>query len=171
MKNKKLAVAVMLLSILVASIAAYAAIKYTATIPNTATIKGYKLALWNTLIDAPVPSIAWGSLDIGTTKDTEIIFTSVRNIRIKDTGDYPVFVAWKLNDTLPSGVTLTCDYWQGDSDGVWRPIPQNEFSLLPQISAGYCTEPLRWTLTISADASPGSLAFDILLLAANTMSG
>lgn len=169
-KKKSIVVAV-LLTALVATMV-FAAIRYTAIIDNTANVKGYKIALWNTLTNQPIDAIPWGDLDLNIPKDTDMVFTTVHQIRVKNVGSYACFVAWKMNDTLPSGVTLSCEYRVGDSEGTWKPYPQNEYSLISQISIGaYSDAAVRWTLLAGSGATMGSFDFKIYLLAADSMGG
>jgi hypothetical protein len=169
--RKKLSL-VVLLTILAASFVAYAAIKYTGTVTNTANIKGYKIALWNTLTNTPIDAIPWGDLDLNIVKTTETIFASIHQIKMKNVGNYQCFAAWKMNDTLPSGVTLLCDYWQGDSEGNWVPLPQNDYSSMGAIIPnGFNLYGLRWSLNAATGAAMGSFNFTIYLLGADSASG
>jgi hypothetical protein len=163
--------ALALLSLLAITFAALGVLKYTATVTNTAMIKGYKIALWNTVTNAEINEIPWGDIDLNIPKDTEMVFTSVHQIKVKNVGNYDCFIAWKMNDTIPSGVSLSCDYWDGDSAGSWKPFSQNDYSTLPQLSVNDYSKPFRWVLTASNDAPMGSLTFKIYLLDANTAAG
>jgi len=171
LSKKKSIVVAMLLTVLAVSLV-FAAIRYTGIIDNTANVKGYKVALWNTLTDTEITSIPWGDLDLNNPKTTDDIFITVHQIRVKNVGSYACFVAWKMNDTLPSGVTLTCEYRVGDSEGTWQPYAQNEYSAIAQISIGaYSNAAVKWTLLAGSGATMGSFDFKIYLLAADTMGG
>lgn len=164
---KKLSL-IVLLTILAASFVAYAVIKFTTTIPNTANIKGYEIILWRRDTNIAVNSIAWGNLETGTSKDTETIFSFSKKLTVKSLSDYVCWAAWKVDPTtpLPNGVTLVAEY---DIGGGWFALPQNDFSLIANISPGEVSDRnLHWILTVPNDAPRGSLAFNIQLLAANT---
>lgn len=152
---------------------AYAVIKYTTTISNTATIKGYEVTLWRTDTNEAVINIAWGDLDQGTSKTTEVVFGFEYCLKVKNTGDYDSYIAWKLDEStpLPEGVTLTAQ-WTNQGDGTWsNEIPQNDFSAFGLVSVGGLSKPIRWTLTIGADVPRQSIDFTILLLSADTSTG
>jgi hypothetical protein len=147
----------------------YAVLKYTATVSNTAMIKGYQITLWRTDTNVAVTSITWGDLETGTSKDTETILGFTQQLKIKNTGDYDCYAGWKLDPTtpLPQGVTLTAE---GYKNGGWQTWTQNDMSMFPLITInGLTAYPVRWTLTVASDASRGSLTFNILLLATNSV--
>jgi len=166
--------AIALLSLLAASLAAYAVLKYTGTVTNTATILGYQLSLWRTDSNVPITAIPWGSLETGTTKDTEQVFSLTQQLKIKNVGDYACWIAWKIDPVtpLPNGITLSAHYYiSGDA---WYALPQNMFSDSnwgQVLVNAYTAFPVRWTLTVPIDAPRGPLAFSIQLLAANTATG
>lgn len=167
---KKLSL-VVLLTILAASLVAYAVIKFTTTIPNTANIKGYEIILWRRDTNVPVTSIGWGDFETGTSKDTETIFSFQKKLTIKSLSDYLCWAAWKVDPLtpLPNGVTLVAQYEDGAG---WITLPQNDFGLLSSMGPGEVnSKSLHWILTVPNDAPRGALAFNIQLLAANTVSG
>ena len=60
-------VSVILALALMASIV-FAALQYTSVIDNTANVRGYKIALWNTLTDTEINAIPRGDLDYNIPK-------------------------------------------------------------------------------------------------------
>ena len=167
---KKLSL-VVLLTILAASFMAYAVIKFTTTIPNTANIKGYEVILWRKDTNVAVTSIGWGDLETGSSIDTETIFSFSKKLTIKSLSDFLCWAAWKIDPStpLPNGITLVAEYEAG---AAWITLPQNEFGLLGSMSPGEVNNKgLHWILTVPNDAPRGALAFNIQLLAANTVSG
>jgi hypothetical protein len=164
--------AIAFLCILAATFGAYAVIKWQEKITNTAMIMGYELALWRTDSNVEVTTIPWGNLETGTNKTTEQAFSFTEKLKIKNVGDYACYIGWKLNSTLPNGITLTAEFFIiGDK---WYNLPQNAFNASnfnTLKNPNDFTYPVQWILTIPNDAPRGAINFDILLLAATTISG
>ena len=163
--------AIAFLCVLAATFGAYAVIKYTEKIGNTAMITGYEVKLWRVDTSALVMNISWGQLETGMNKTSDQVFNFAQKLSMKNTGDFDVYAAWKLNTTLPNGITLTGQY--ALSEGAsWLLWPENDFSLLSYLSPGEVQgRRIQWTLNIPGDAPRGAINFDILLLAATTISG
>jgi len=166
-RKLKLATAVLVCLLMVS--VAYAVLKYSTTVPNTATVTGYEVKLWNAQTSSFVTLIPWGSIETGTSNTTEQIFSITERMYIKNTGDYAAFVAWHLNGTtLPAGITVTMQY----KTSTWLDLAQDDYGKLGSIaSGGLSTAWVRWTLTIASTAPRGPINFDIILLGATTASG
>jgi len=163
-KTAKLS-ALILLSVLAVSFAAYAVLKYSTVVTNTAFIKGFEAALWRIDTGTAVTSIAWGGIDLGTTVDTETLFGITKQLAIKNTGDYQIYAGWNLTGTLPSGVTLVCARWI--SGTTWNNLPQNTFPNEMHVTANGVSTPIRFTLYAPANAPKSTLNFNITLLASD----
>ena len=171
-KNISKYAAIVLLSLLAVTVA-YAVLKYTERVPNTATIVGYEIKLWRTDNSGSiVTSIAWGEIERDANKTTEEVFSFTQKLVMKNTGDRAAYVGWKLNAStpLPSGVSLIAEGYVG---GGWYAFPENSFdqSMSTQLAIGALSPPLRWTLIASNGAARTSFTFDILLLGATTSQG
>ena len=164
--------AVILLSILGASFAAYSLVKYTSQVTNTATVKGYEMVLWRTDgTPQAVTAIAWGDLETGTNKTTEQVLGFTQQLFLKNRGDFILYPAWNLSalTPLPNNITLTCEYF---ASGTWKSLPQNDYNQFAWIPVNGLTAPIRFVLTVPLDAPRGIIPpFIINLLAADTGSG
>jgi hypothetical protein len=171
--------AIAVLTVLLMTTLAYAVIKYTKTVQNTGTIKGYEISLWRLDTNAAVTSIPWGDLETNSSKNTETVFNFTEKLVVKNTGDFAIWVGWKVDPTtpLPSGVTLTAKH--KNINGAWVEWNENtgfvgyvnDGDPNGTIVVGGTSYPVQWILTLSANASRGALTFNIELLAANTTSG
>ena len=173
MQKRLKIVALMLLITLLTTMAAYAVIKYTEIIPTTGIIKGYEIQLWQTDTNTRVTAIPWGDLETGTSKTTDEAFGFEKKLKIKNTGDYPCWIAWQLDPEtpLPEGCTLIAQYYYVGG-AQWRPLPENMFSdSFTWKQWTTYTDSVMWTLTIDADVPRGEITFNILLLAADTELG
>lgn len=174
MRHKmKLALTLMMIAVVIGI--SYAAIKYTVTIPNDVTIRGYKIQLWRLDSGAEVTSISWGDLDLGTSKDSDTVLglpTATHKLAIKNIGDYAAYVGWQIDPLtpLPDGVTMTGQHANMETEGYQQTWNENVFTF--SVPAGQVSPwRIRWTLTISQDAEMGSYNFNILLLAADSSTG
>jgi hypothetical protein len=167
-KFKKLAF-VALLSILVVGIA-FGVLKYTEKITNNVTITGYELQLWRVDTNARVITISWGSLDQGLNKTSDEAFGFTQKLAIKNTGDYALYGAWKLNSTLPNGATLTAQIATSGEGTSYIPWAQNDYygAISP---GGLSAFRIQWTLIIPDGTPRGPMTFDVLLLAGETNNG
>ena len=173
MQRKKLKIASIILIAVMSIMLVYATLKYTETITNQANILGYELKLWRNDTAQIVTSINWDGCEKGTTKTTEEVFAFLGELYIKNTGDYMAHSAWQLDPTteLPAGVTLICE--AHIIDGAWFEWAQNNYQeTWAKIPAGDLIDyPIRFLLTIDANAERGEFSFNILLHAADTTAG
>ena len=171
-KRSSKVIAIALIMALMTTIA-YAVIKYQEKITNTATIMGYEVKLWRTDTNAIVTSITWGSIDQGANKTSDEAFGFTKKLTFKNVGDKKLWVAWKLNSTLPAGVTITAYMALGEgSSWLTSTWDQNVFSFVDPMDANVVgNNRIMWNLTIANGAPRGPITFDILLLAADTASG
>ncbi len=170
LSRKKLGLLV-LLSILICGVA-YGVLKYQEKITNTANIIGYDVKLFRTDTSAIVTAIPYGDIEQGLNKSSDQAFAFTKKLVMKNAGDFDCYLGWKLNTTLPNGVTLTCQYFWENSE--WKPLPQNTFSDTNSwglVAKNTLSQPVMWTLNVPNDAPRGLISFDILLLTATTSSG
>jgi hypothetical protein len=165
---KKLAL-VAFLSILLVGVA-FGILKYTEKITNTVTITGYELQLWRDDTNAQVTTITWGSLDQGLNKTSDEAFGFTKKLAVKNTGDYALYAAWKLNSTLPNGATVTGQIATSGEGSAWENWTQNNYYGAISPSA-LSTFRIQWTLIIPDGTPRGPITFDILLLAGTTNNG
>ncbi len=160
-----------LLSMLATTMAALAVIKYSGTISNTATIKGYEVSLWRIDSNAKVTAITWGDIETGTAKTTEQVFGFTEKLEIKNTGDFPIsFLEWKVNGTLPSGITVTAQY-KNSGWTTWAENTPDDTIARGGMAVGEYSLVIQFDLAVANGASRGPIIFDILLLAPTTISG
>jgi len=173
--NRKLKVALASTLILIMASVTYAAIKYTSTIQNSMTIKGYEIKLWRTDSASEVLTIAWGSMDLSTTKTSDDALglpTSTHKLAISNTGDYLAYVGWQIDPAtpLPAGVAITGQHANMETEPYQQTWGQNTFTF--SVPAGSVSVwRIRWTLNIGSDVARGACNFNILLLAASSSSG
>lgn len=167
-KIKKVSLLV-LLSILVVGIA-FGVLKYTEKITNNVTITGYELQLWRMDSNTRVITITWGTMDQGSNKTTDTALGFTQKLAIKNTGDYALYAAWKLNSTLSNGATLTGQIAISGEGTAYTNWAQNDYygSISPGSVSNYR---IQWTLVIPDGTPRGPLTFDILLLAGETNQG
>ena len=167
--------AIAIVGLLMLAVAGYAILKFTANVTNTANVIGYEVNLIRTDNLATVTSIPWASIEQGFNKTTDQIFNLPRALKIKNVGDFSVFLGWKLNESTPlvDGATLTCEYYDA-SEQLWYPLAQNTFSAAhgwTEVAINGLSLPLRWTLDIPLQCPRGELGFGIVLLTATTTTG
>jgi hypothetical protein len=169
----KVAFAATLIAIMIG--ATYAVIKYTSTITNSMTIKGYEIKLWRTDNAAEVLTISWGEVDTDTSKTSDDALglpTSVHKLAIQNLGDYETYVGWQIDPAtpLPAGVTITGHHANMETEPYQQTWGESTFTfLVPAKSVSLWR--VRWTLTIGSDVDRGDCNFNILLLAANSPTG
>jgi hypothetical protein len=163
--------AILLLSLMTVSLTAYAAIRFTLPISNTANIMGYEIQLWDTQNSTAITSFNWGDLSVGSTVDTDQLLGGyTRPLVIRNLDAYYIFVGWNCTNTLPSGVTLTAQYYNSGY-GEYQSWPQNTYNLIPQLNPTSNSVPIKFILTVSASATNGPFSFTINVLAAETNVG
>lgn len=170
-RNIKIVSVAAILAVLLA-VSAYAAIMYISpNIPMTGNITAYEAQLFRLDTNTQVTAIPWGNLVKGANVNTETLFGFTQQLVIKNTGDYPQWVAWQLNGTLPQGVTLTCQFF----GGIWRDLQQDKYSggngWGVSIAPGGFSAPIQFVLTVASDAPRGTFSFSINILAASTDTG
>lgn len=176
--------AIVLLSILAASFAAYAILKSQTPITNNALITGYGLELWNTHAPATQKvTIEWNTLEQGSSKDTDTLYSITKELRVKNIGDYNCSVCWFIDPLtpLPTGVTLTAEYSKHDAglepylawpaSTTFIGFTTESTYVTGLIPVGGYSEAIRFTLTISDTATRGAITFNIILQAATTLEG
>jgi len=173
--NRKLKI--LLASLLIATIitTVYAAVKFSSTLPNSVTVKGYEIKLWRFDTNVEATSISWGTMDIGSSKDSDIALelpTTAHKLGFKNTGDYLAYIGWKIDPTtpLPTGFSMTGWHTNTESEPYQQTWGQNTFTF--SVAAGsYSNWRVRWVLSIDTTATKGTYSFSILLLAADSSSG
>jgi hypothetical protein len=168
--NKALKIGgILLLSVLLTGIV-YSVLQYTATVINTAYVKGYELTLWRKDMEVAVSSFEWGDLDKGSSKSTEDVLGVAGQLYIKNTGDYDLYFAWELDPStpLPLGITLTAKY---GGSAIWPPNNYNCFESPVIHPGGLDVYPVQFVLSIGSDAVRGPVTFNILLHAGTTSAG
>lgn len=174
MQKKHLIPLLFLLSIVVGT-SIYCAVKYSVTIPNDVSIKGYEIKLWRLDSDTEVTAISWGDMDIGSSKDSDVALglpTATHKLAIKNTGDYVAYVGWQIdpNTPLPTGLTLTGQHANMETEPYQQTWNENTFTF--QVSAGQVSQwRIRWTLNVGAETVAGDFTFNILLLVADSSTG
>ena len=175
--NKKLALGLVLIALLSATIAAYAIIQYVHFVENTAKITGiYGVKLVKNVepYDQIVTMIDWGSLLPASTKSsTEVLGAT---LRLKNEDNMEIWVSWDLNaDTpLPNGVTLTV--WRNYDPGSqnWNEwLPGFDAAKdMPRIPSGqvYSNE-FEFRLTIEPETPSQTFSFTININAHDSASG
>jgi len=168
------------LTILVTSIAGYAAVMWTSpNITNSGNVLGYEIQLYRLDTAAQVTNIPWGNVIQGSTTMTEAIFSFTQKLVMKNTGDYREWLAWHVNGTLPSGITVTAAYMY---NSAWTNLPPDYYTSMnvwnidpvdyaSGIAPGHISPPIEFTLTVDANAPRGAFSFNIVLLGASTASG
>lgn len=170
--RKKLA-SIAVVGILLLAVTSYAILKYQEKITNTGNVIGYEVKLVRRDTNAIITTIPWGDIEQGQTKTSDASLVLTKNLTMKNTGDFDCYMGWKLNSTLPNGITLTCQYWYTDG-AAWKPLAQNQFSDSDGwslVAKNTFSNPVMWTLNVPNDSPRGAINFDILLLTATTLSG
>jgi len=169
----------MIITLIACASLAIGAVMYTRMVSNVATIKAaWGITLWRMSPDYLTPvevinSIAWGELNPGELLSTNYLFGTC--LKLKNDGNVQVYVAWALDGTLPSGVTLTAQYCASGSD--FSPLPQNNFGIISIPPGEFSGSPLanpgrvEWILSTSPETPPGSFSFNIILKGADSSTG
>lgn len=171
-KSIKLASIGVIFAVLLA-VSAYATIVYySANIPMSGNITAYESQLFRLDTNTQVSAIAWGNLAKGASVNTDSLFGFSQKLVIKNTGDYAQWMGWQLNSTLPTGVTLTAQYYTD----AWYDLPQDSYNWNQPyagangIDAGSQTPPLRFVLSVASNAPRGAFTFNIVLVASDTQT-
>jgi hypothetical protein len=174
MNNKlKIALAAALIAIIIGT--TYAVIKYTSTVTNSVTIKGYGIKLWRLDSDTEVLTINWTQLDLGTLKTSDDALglpLSSHKLAIKNPGNYIAYIGWQIDPTtpLPTGVTITGQHTNTETEPYQETWGPNVFTFfVPAESVSSWR--IRWTLNVGPNATRGTYNFTILLLASDNSSG
>lgn len=174
MNSKTKAISAAILIAMIISVT-YAAVKYTSTLPNSVTIKGMEIKLWRFDSNIEVTSIGWGTMDTGSSKDSDLALglpTAAHKLGFKNTGDYLAYIGWKIDPEtpLPQGVTITGWHTNTEAEPYQNTWNANIFTF--SVAAGGNTNwRVKWVLSVGADAPKGDYSFNILLLAADSSSG
>lgn len=167
MQRKLKIAAILLLSGLIVS-AVYATIILTLPVNNIGSIKsapGMQLELEDGTI---ITEINWNELEPSSTITTFDLFG--QDLRLHNIGNKEWWQGWNKNG-LPSGMTLTCEYWNSYEE--WMPFPENGWNIGNIMNAkpgGYAAK-FRFTLTTTPISPAGAFSFTINFLAANSITG
>lgn len=152
--------------------AAAASVLLSIDVENTGTIlsaPGMELMLEDKT--TVVTAINWGS-DINPTSTKTTFDVFGKDLLLHNTGNVEWWFAWTKTG-LPSGVSLTCEFWNTGEGGRWDKFPENAWNIGPPVSAvpgGYTTK-FRFTLTVTPTVPAGAFSFTVTFKAGSTVAG